>query len=170
MYAVSLSINVNPVGVSPVLTRDEVWAGLASKAENAVPFVVGMTRCEIAERLPQGFWRNVEYNGQSLRERVTLTAPVQVLFEREPHTPDAGWITNVISNHGDDLILTFTFAVRFPGVAEGSEAERAQGDARCLPSRGNQHPRYRPATRGHAPVMAAARRSWRQRGRHQCDL
>lgn len=52
-----------------------------------------------------------------------------VLFEREPDTPNAGWITNVISDHGDDLILTFTFAVRFPGVAESSDDERAQGEA-----------------------------------------
>ena len=56
MHAVSLSIPVNPPGAEPRLTRDEVWRGLVMKAENAVPFVPGMTRCEIVERLsPEAF-------------------------------------------------------------------------------------------------------------------
>ncbi|MBV9077639.1 MAG: DUF1857 family protein [Methylobacteriaceae bacterium] len=125
MHAVSLSIPVNPPGAEPRLTRDEVWRGLVMKAENAVPFVPGMTRCEVVERLsPEAFWREAEYRGETLREKITLTAPVQVLFEREPDSPNAGWITNVLSDLGDDLVLTFTFAVRFPGTAEGSAAER----------------------------------------------
>ena len=115
MYAVSLSIDINPAGVEPVLTRDQVWAGLVMKAENAVPFVPGMTACAVVERQGQSFWRDAIYNGQPLREKVTLTAPVQVLFERDGD-PDAGWITNVISDHDGALILTFTFAVPLAGV------------------------------------------------------
>ena len=127
MYALSIAVEVNPPGFTPVLSRDDVWRGLVAKANDAVPFVPGMTRCEVVEDLPQGFWREVEFRGERFRERITLTAPVQVLFEREPDTPNAGWITNVVSELGGRLILTFTFAVRFAGTAEGSPEEAAAG-------------------------------------------
>ena len=129
MYALSLAIDVNPPGAEPRLTREQVWRGLVMKAENAVPFVPGMTRCEVVQRLDAtSFWREADYRGSTLREKVTLTEPVQVLFEREAGTPDAGWITNVVSDHEGGLLLTFTFAVRFPGAAEGSAEERAEGE------------------------------------------
>jgi hypothetical protein len=123
MYAVSLALPVNPPGMMP-LTQEQVWRGLVMKAENAVPFVPGMTRCEVVERLsPDRFWREADYRGETLRERITLTAPVQVLFERDGD-PDAGWITNVISEHDGGLLLTFTFAVRFADAAD----ERIEGE------------------------------------------
>ena len=40
MYAVSLSVDINPAGTEPLLTREQGWAGLVMKAENAVPFVL----------------------------------------------------------------------------------------------------------------------------------
>lgn len=128
MLALSLAIEVNPPGAEPVLSRDDVWRGLVMKARNAVPFVDGMSRCEVVEGFPQGFWREVEYRGETFKERITLTAPVQVLFEREPDTPNAGWITNVVSELDGRLILTFTFAVRFAGIEEDSPAEAAEGE------------------------------------------
>ena len=50
MYTLSFAVEVNPEGATPVLTAEQVWKGLEMKAENAVPFVPGMTRCEVIER------------------------------------------------------------------------------------------------------------------------
>lgn len=129
MFALSLTVDVNPAGAVPKLTREQIWRGLVMKAENAVPFVPGMTRCQIVERLNEtSFWRKVEYRGETFAEKVTLTEPVEVLFERETETLNAGWITNVLSDHDDGVVLTFTFAVSFPGKAAGSPEERAAGN------------------------------------------
>ena len=72
-----------------------------------------MTRCEVVELNGDRFWREAVYHGEPLREKVTLTAPVQVLFERDGNS-EAGWITNVISEYDDALILTFTLRCRLP--------------------------------------------------------
>ncbi len=50
MYSLSYAIEVNPSGASPVLSAEQVWKGLEMKANNAVPFVPSMTRCEVVER------------------------------------------------------------------------------------------------------------------------
>ena len=40
-----------------------------------------------------------------------------------------GWIDNTISESDNGLLLTFTFGVTFPGIAENSPEEKAEGDA-----------------------------------------
>ena len=63
-----------------------------------------------------------------MRERIVFTPDVEVYFERVDPS-NGGWITNVISESNRGLLLTFTFALTFPGVGEGSEEERQRGDA-----------------------------------------
>jgi len=128
MYALSHAVAVNPSGAEPVLSREQVWQGLVMKAENAVPFVPGMEVCEVLERHPDGLLREVSFRGSRMREKITLTAPVEVLFERVDSPDNAGWITNVISESEQGLLLTFTFAVRFPGTEPGSREEQAKGE------------------------------------------
>jgi len=129
MYALSASIEVNPAGVAPVLTLEQVWRGLVMKAENALPFVAAMEDCRIIERYPDGFLREIKLRGVVMRERITFTPYVEVFFERIDAQGYDGWITNLISQGPNGLLLTFTFSVGFPGVAPGSAEERAQGDA-----------------------------------------
>lgn len=128
MYAVSMTVEVNPPDAPIRLTHDQVWRGLVMKAEYSVPFVPGQIRCDIVERLPDGgFWREVQMGAHSLRERISFAAPVQVMFERPADSPNAGWITNVISEMDGALLLTFTIASRFRGTEEGSPEEAAAG-------------------------------------------
>jgi hypothetical protein len=126
MYALSHAIIVNPAGAFPVLNRQQVWRGLVMKAENAVPFVPGMEACVVVARHDKGLLRDVTIRGESLREKISFTPEVQVLFERIDSP--GGWITNVISDSDQGLLLTFTFAVRFPGLQEGSPEEHAKGE------------------------------------------
>lgn len=125
MYTLSYAIPVNPEGTEPKLTREQVWRGLEMKAENALPFVPGMTQCDIIEKKDNTITREVTFRGQQSKEFITLFAPVKVQFERLDGT---GWIDNVISESDAGLILSFTFGINFPGVAADSPEEKEKGD------------------------------------------
>jgi len=125
MYTLSHSIPVNPAGAELELTAAQVWRGLEIKAENAMPFVDGMTQCDVDSRDGNVLTRTITFRGTQHREKITLFAPVKVQFERLDGT---GWIDNVISESEGGLLLTFTFGITFPGIAEGTPEEQAQGD------------------------------------------
>jgi hypothetical protein len=125
MYTLSHSIPVNPLGAEPVLTAAQVWRGLEMKAENAMPFVDGMTQCDVDSRDGNIITRTITFRGTQHREKITLFAPVKVQFER---LDDTGWIDNVISESEAGLMLAFTFGITFPGIAEDTPEEQAQGD------------------------------------------
>jgi hypothetical protein len=129
MYTLSVSVDVNPSGVTPALTQEQVWRGLMMKAENAVLFVPRMEACTVLERWSDGLLREVVNDGPRFREKITFAPPVEVLFERVGTEDNAGWITNVISESDHGLLLTFTFAVNLPGAAPGTEEERQKGAA-----------------------------------------
>ena len=126
MYSLSHAIVVNPAGVEPKLTREQLWKGLEMKAVDAKPFVgPAMSQCDVIERGDNTLLREITFNGMQSKELITFFEPVKLQFERQDGT---GWIDNVISDFGDDLILTFTFGLRFPGIADGSAEEKAHGD------------------------------------------
>ena len=125
MYALSYTVPVNPDGTEPKLNREQIWRGLEMKAENALPFVPGMTKCDMVERDASTILRDVTFAGNSHREKITLYAPVQVHFER---LGEKGFITNTISESDEGLLLNFTFALDFPGTEAGSPEEQAKGD------------------------------------------
>jgi len=104
-----------------------MWRGLVVKAEYAVPFVQGMTECRVIERFEGGFIREVLLRGATMRERITFTPDVEVYFERVDPA-DGSWITNILSDSERGPILTFTFAMTFPGLAAGSHEEGRRGE------------------------------------------
>jgi hypothetical protein len=126
VYTLSYAIEVNPEGVSPVLTAEQVWKGLEMKAANALPFVPGMTKCEVVERKDNTILREVTFKGDDFKERITLLAPVQVQFER---LGSGGFIQNTISESEKGLMLSFTFGLPFPGTTAGSPEEKAKGES-----------------------------------------
>jgi hypothetical protein len=126
MYTLSYTIPVNPEGVEPRITKEQVWRGLEMKAENAIPFVNGMTQCDMLERTDNTITRIVTFRGGQHKEFLTLFPPVKVQFARMDGT---GWIDNTISESDDGLLLTFTFAITFPGIEENTDAEKEHGDS-----------------------------------------
>lgn len=126
MYTLSYSIEVNPDGILPVLTADQVWKGLELKASNALPFVPIMTRCEVVEREGNTLLREISLPEGDFKEFITLHAPVQVQFER---VGTKGFIQNTISESQKGLLLTFTFSISFPGAEPGSHEEQQKGEA-----------------------------------------
>jgi hypothetical protein len=128
MYAISAARVVNPPDATVVLDRASVWRGLVMKAENALPFVAGMQHCAILDRFPGGLVREIVLRGVPMRERVLFTPEIEVRFLREA-TEYSGWIVNAVHDSSFGLLLSFSFALRFPGTEDGSPEERAAGDA-----------------------------------------
>lgn len=128
MYAVSISLPVNPTGILPVLNQDQVWQGLVMKAEDATQFVPIIKSCMVLERYPDGLLREISIGSDKIKEKITLTPKIDVRFDRVETDDDAGWIANTVSESEFGLLLTFTFAVNFKGVKSGSDDEREQGE------------------------------------------
>jgi hypothetical protein len=126
MYTLSYAIPINPEGAELKLTREQVWKGLEMKAANALPFVNGMTQCDVIEREGNKILREITFNGVQTREAITLYEPVKVQFVR---TDGTGWIDNTISDSDTGLILSFTFGINFPGIEAGSAEEKSKGDS-----------------------------------------
>jgi hypothetical protein len=124
MISVSNTVPVNPPGEAITLSRGDVWHGLHLKAENALPFVPAMTRCEVIERTGDTIVRTIEFRGQELGERITFTPGSQVRFERT-HGPVLGTIVNNLHEDEDgELLLTFSFDLELVGVEAGSQEEQ----------------------------------------------
>lgn len=109
MKELGYEVTVNEPG-ELVLSRAEVWRGLEMKAENALPFVPGMQRCEVLEKGDGWLLREIQFGGQVIQERVTFEHEKRVHFERVAGAP--GWVDNVIDERPDgSLVLRFVFGV-----------------------------------------------------------
>ena len=153
MYKLSRTIPVNEPG-KPFLSRHDVWTGLEMKANNALPFVPIMQKCEVAEQGQGWLIRDISVNKVPLREKVTFEPERRVIFERIAGS-EPGRIENVIGEdeHGN-LTLTFAFELRKEGIPDGSPAETAH----FAPMEGA----YLGAV---ASTLAAVRRTVEERGR-----
>jgi hypothetical protein len=107
----------------PKLSRSDIWKGLVMKAENALPFVPGMAKCNIVKRTPNGLIRDIIFRGEDARERVTLYPEKKIVFVRESGNVD-GFIVNEILGEDDDLRLRFSFALQLVDAASDSREER----------------------------------------------
>ncbi len=126
MIKVSRRIPVNEPG-QPTLTRADVWQGLVMKADNALPFVPGMSHCEVLNReSDKVFVREIEFRGERCRERITLTPQERVKFERLDGSV-LGTILNEIEEDADGLGLRFSFELSLEGAPDGSPAEKEYG-------------------------------------------
>ena len=126
MIELSRSVLVNDPAEpdAPTLTRDDVWDGLVMKAENALPFVPKMEKCDVVEHKENFILRDVNFAGDDLREAVTLTPKSKVEFKRVEGRV-LGTITNeILGDSTDDLELKFSFALEIDGVEAGSKEEK----------------------------------------------
>lgn len=127
MIFVSHQLPVNAVG-EPRLTKDDVWAGLVMKANNALPFVPSMTSCEVTARYGDNiFDRDIDFRGQRMTERITLEEPHRVVFTRIAG-PVLGTIANEVETEDGELFLRFSFALVVTGVEGGSAPEQEYAD------------------------------------------
>jgi hypothetical protein len=158
VYRLTRTVPVNE-GTKSYLNRHEVWNGLLMKANNALPYVPIMQKCEVVEKGDGWLIRDIQVNHVPLREKVTFEPESRVIFERiggeEP-----GRIENVIGeDEAGNLTLTFSFGLSKKGILEDSDAERAH----FSPMEGA----YLGAV---ASTLAAVRRTVDEQGRHTMPL
>ena len=172
MYQLSRTVPVNEPKKS-FLSRHDVWNGLLMKANNALPYVPEMKKCDVVEQGDCWLVRDIMLKDIPLREKVTFEPEQRVIFDRTKGS-ELGRIENIIGEDANgNLTLTFAFSLRKDGVPEGSDAEK-------------QHfaPMEQAYLNAVASTLAAVRRtvdekgrehlppktSDRHRGQHQMDL
>jgi hypothetical protein len=126
MISVSRKLEVNPADGSEKirLNRQQVWEGLVRKAENAVPYVEAIKRCDVIEQKPNRLIREVELGGETLRELILFFPQERVEFVRlSGHAK--GQIKNIIEeDEVGNLFLRFTFDIVLDGEEPGSATEK----------------------------------------------
>lgn len=123
MYQLSRTVPVNEPG-SVYLSRHDVWTGLMMKAQNALPYVPQMQKCDVLEQGDGWLLRDILLNNVPLRERVAFEPEKRVIFDRVGGV-ERGRIENIIGEDDQgNLTLTFAFGLTREGIAEGSEAEK----------------------------------------------
>jgi Acetylaranotin biosynthesis cluster protein L/SnoaL-like domain len=124
VYRLSRTVPVNEAG-KIYLSRHDVWTGLMMKAQNALPYVPQMQKCEVLEQRDGWLLRDIVFNNTPLRERVTFEPEARVIFDRIGG-PELGRIENIIGedDHGN-LTLTFAFGLTKEGIEGNTDAERA---------------------------------------------
>ena len=121
----TLSVNNGDEPDLPALSRDDVWNGLVMKAENAVPFVAAVTRCDILERSENSLVREVDLRGEPVREKVTFEPHARVIYQRLTGPADGTTVNEIIEPVTGKILLRFAFDMKVKGVADGSAEEEA---------------------------------------------
>lgn len=122
MYKLSRTVPVNEPSKS-ALSRHDVWAGLMMKANNALPYVPIMSKCEVIERGDGWLIRDILLKDVPLREKVTFEPEERVIFDRIGGD-ELGRIENIIGeDEKGNLTLTFSFGLTKQGIPDGSAAE-----------------------------------------------
>jgi ketosteroid isomerase-like protein len=123
MFQLSRTIPVNEPG-KPFLSRHDVWNGLLMKANNALPYVPQMTKCEVVEKGAGWLLRDILLKEEPLREKVTFEPEQRVIFERVAGN-EPGRIENTIGeDEQGNLTLTFSFSLTRNGLEGNPEAEK----------------------------------------------
>ncbi|KAJ5456119.1 uncharacterized protein N7458_003702 [Penicillium daleae] len=119
---------LNPDGATPVLNKDQIWAGLLLKiqsAESFVPKAIESTTV-ISKSADQSSGNPVTVrevifrdDKRKVRETVTAYEPTQVIFVQ----PNGSSIANIVSEDADGkLYMTYTFEWRHPGASKAELA------------------------------------------------
>jgi ketosteroid isomerase-like protein len=123
VYKLSRTILVNEPSKT-TLSRHDVWAGLLMKANNALPYVPIMSKCEVIERGEGWLTRDILLKDVPLREKVSFEPESRVIFDRIGGD-ELGRIENIIGeDEKGNLTLTFSFGLTKKGIPEGSDAEQ----------------------------------------------
>jgi hypothetical protein len=123
MYHMSRTVAVNDDPQQPRLSRRDVWQGLVLKADNALPFVPQMTRCDVLERGDNWLLREITFRGEDARERVSLFPEQRVQFERVQGRTRGTIDNEILEDERGELHLRFAFALEAEGIAPSSPEE-----------------------------------------------
>jgi len=116
---------INPQGVTPVLTRATVFAGLRRKVRKAQEFVPVIISCEVLSEDGNTVIREVEFKDGTgppgkVKEVCAEFDPTKVDFQQTDGTTISNIISDGPSGQPEDLFMTYSFEWKHPNVEEGS--------------------------------------------------
>lgn len=121
------TLPINPPGATPVLSKEQVWAGLRRKVRFAHEFVPPITSCVVVKEEGNVVTRRVVFEGvRELSEVCTEYAPSRVDFRLENGSEVSNILADGPSGDEHDLYMTYAFNWNMPEVEEGSEQAAAE--------------------------------------------
>lgn len=124
------AIPANPQDQAVRLSHEQLWRALVWKAEFPTLFIAPVKQCQILERLPDGFLREIAVHGgpggtENIQERIFLEPMTRVTFLRL-NSSVLGQITNDIGVDAEgELTLRFAFTLALAGAEHGGPEEQA---------------------------------------------
>jgi hypothetical protein len=148
-HLVQINDPANPL--LPLLSTEQLWQGLMWRAEDARPFVPGMTGCTILQRSPGALRRRLEFPGATLEDRVTWEAGRWVRFEVEAAASHAGGSLTIGIEEPEPghLFLRFTYRTTLGGRRPGRALRRLRPFR--VPCRRPRHRARHPHPAGRRP-------------------
>jgi hypothetical protein len=121
-HLIQINDPLNPL-IDP-LSREQLWRGLVHRAENPLPFVLGLDDCRIVVRTEHTLRRELHFGKLTVRDRVTLDPMNQVRYETEAGggLPASSLVMRIEEPGVDELVVRFDYEVlRSTGDAPGNE-------------------------------------------------
>lgn len=123
-------VEINDPGnpMIPVLSRDQVWAGLMHRAEDSVPFLPGLRACTVLARGEGRLERLLAFQGLDIRDQVTYADREWMRFEVTGPAEHAGsTLTITVEEPGPGhLFLRFAYRTRLAEQAGDPDAGFAE--------------------------------------------
>ncbi|KAJ7127781.1 hypothetical protein C8R44DRAFT_778791 [Mycena epipterygia] len=114
-YSFAATRLVNPPGVEPVITEDQLWKALEFKARNPSAFVPMISSCKVSVDDGKKLVREVTFGSSPniITEEIEAHHATIVYFEMNTGIR----VTNMISyGPGDEIFLTYGFANGILGI------------------------------------------------------
>jgi len=108
-HLVEINDPANPL-IEP-LTREQIWRGLLLRAEDPLPFVIGLDECRIVERSPLGMARELIFGTLVVRDRVTYEPMSSVRYDTaaQDEMPAATLIMSIEEPEPGALFVRFEY-------------------------------------------------------------
>jgi acetylaranotin biosynthesis cluster protein L len=121
-HLVQINDPLNPL-IDP-LSREQLWRGLVYRAENPLPFVLGLDQCRIVARSERTLRRELHFGSLTVRDRVTLDPMNEVRYETEAGggLPASSLVMTIEEPGGGTLSVRFEYeTLRRTGDAPSDE-------------------------------------------------
>ena len=117
-HLIQINDPLNPL-IDP-LSREQLWRGLVRRAENPLPFVLGLDGFRILSRAGNRLSRELHFGKLTVRDRVTLDPMNQVRYETEAGEglPASSLVMTIEEPEAEQLFVRFDY-----------ETLRSEGDA-----------------------------------------
>ena len=122
-HLIAINDPENPL-IAP-LSREELWAGLLHRVENAVPFLPGLETCTILERNEESLLRELDFGPAVIMDRVTLADRHWVRFDILPSELHAGGSLTITIEEPEPGFLFLRFAYQTTLASNPNSEDRA---------------------------------------------